>query len=306
MKVTSNLLKVYGPYKATDMLDGTADMALYHALHTQSGRVVLLRVLSVRKRLNDPSVQQAMAQCVDEIGLLARIQHPNLLSVVDYGVDGKYIYMAYPSLSGQHLAELLYGKHTAPPDPDVPLLRLPSLGETARLLSEVGAALQAIHDADQVHGQLEPHSIFIEGDTAYVADAGLLRLQKYIFQLDATSSFSMTRYSAPEVWQADRAIAASDQYALACLAYELVTGLAPFESPTILGLMNAHLNDMPAPPHRVRPDLNLPAELSFVFWQALAKTPEDRFPSVMAFVDAFTQLIRGREGAPSTFFDALS
>lgn len=303
MKVTSNLLKVYGPYKATDMLDGTADMALYHAMHTQSGRTVLLRVLSVRKPLTDASVQQAMAQCVDEIGLLARINHPNLLSVVDYGVDGKYIYMAYPSLSGQHLAEMLYGSQ---PNPDAPLPRLPSLGETARLLNEVGAALQTIHEADQVHGQLEPRSIFIEDQTAYVADAGLLRLQKYIFQLDATSSFSMTRYSAPEVWEADRAIPASDQYALACLAYELVTGVAPFESPTIIGLMQAHLNDMPAPPHRVRPDLNLPAELGFVFWQALAKAAEDRFSSVMAFVDAFTQTVRGREGAPSRFFDALS
>jgi serine/threonine protein kinase len=299
MKVTSNLLKVYGPYKATDMLDGTADMALYHAMHTQSGQTVLLRVLSVRKKLSDPAVQQTMAQCVDEIGLLAQIQHPNLLSIVDYGVDGKYIYIAYPGLSGQHLAEMLYGSQS---NPDVPLSRLPSLGETARLLGEIGAALQAIHNAGQVHGQLEPRSIFIEGRTAYVADAGLLRLQKYIFQLETTSSFSMTRYSAPEVWQADRAIPASDQYALACLAYELVTGVAPFESPTIIGLMNAHLNDMPVPPHRVRPDLNLPAELSFVFWQALAKAAEDRFASVMAFVDAFTQTIRGREGTPSTFF----
>lgn len=299
MKVTSDLLKTYGPYKATYMLDGTADMALYHAMHTQSGRTVLLRVLSVRKGLNDPAVKQAMAQCVDEIGLLARIQHPNLLSVIDYGVDGKYIYIAYPSLSGQHLAAMLYGPNA---NPEAPLTRLPSLGETARLLSEIGAALQTLHDADQVHGQLEPRNIFIEGDTTYLADAGLLRLQKYIFQLETTGSFSMTRYSAPEVWQADRAIPASDQYALACLAYELVTGLAPFESPNILGLMNAHLNDMPAPPSRIRPDLNLPVELGFVFWQALAKAPEDRFPSVMAFVDAFVQTIRSRKGAPSTFF----
>ncbi len=301
MKVTSNLLKRYGPYQATEMLDGTADTALYHAMHTTSGRVVLLRVLSVRGPLTDASVQRSIAQCVEGIELLAQIKHPNLLPVLDYGVDGKYIYMAYANMGGQRLAEILYGTHDVQLAAGAPLARLPSLGETTRLLQEVGAALQTVHNAGHVHGQLEPHSLFIEGHTAFVADVGLLRLQKYIFQLEMTSSFSMTRYTAPEVWQADRAIAASDQYALACLAYELVTGLAPFESPTILGLMNAHLNDIPQPPHQARPDLNLPSELTYVFWQALAKKPEDRFQSVRAFVDAFALTMRGRDEGPKLF-----
>lgn len=301
MKVTSNLLKRYGPYQATEMLDGTADTALYHAIHTGSGRVVLLRVLSVRSQSTDASVQRSIAQCVAEIELLAQLKHPNLLSVLDYGVDGKYIYMAYANVGGHRLAELLYGTHADQQAAQVSVARLPSLGETTRLLREVGAALQAAHDAGQVHGQLEPHSIFIEGHTAFVADVGLLRLQKHIFRLEATSSFSMTRYSAPEIWLADRAIAASDQYALACLAYELVTGLAPFESLTILGLMNAHLNDTPKPPHQVRPNSNLPSELAFVFWQALAKNPDDRFPSVMAFADAFELTVRGRDERPKLF-----
>lgn len=98
MKVTSNLLKRYGPYQATEMLDGTADTALYHAIHTGSGRVVLLRVLSVRSQSTDASVQRSIAQCVAEIELLAQLKHPNLLSVLDYGVDGKYIYMAYANV----------------------------------------------------------------------------------------------------------------------------------------------------------------------------------------------------------------
>jgi serine/threonine protein kinase len=289
----------FGPYRVVGTIEVSPDVSLHRAIDTQSGRAVLLRVLFVRMSPQDPTGQQTIARCLAEIEQLRRIQHPHLLPLIDHGLDGRHIYMAYHDTEGHHLAQALYGMSAALP----PLTRLPSLGETARLLHEVGAALEALHRADQVHGQLEPRVILIENGRTLLMDAGLLRLQKHLFQLDTTGSFSMTRYTAPEVWLADRVTPASDQYALACIAYELVTGRVPFESPAILDLMNDHLNNTPQPPYRLRPDLAIPPELTFVLWQALAKRPEDRFASVMDFVEAFAKVTQGHTSAPTTFFD---
>lgn len=304
MKPISNLLRQYGPYKAVEMLDGSADLALFHAMHTQSGRLVLLRVLAVLKQ-NAVKNHDAMTRCLEDLQQLIKIEHPSLTKMVDYGMDGKYLYIAYEGVHGVRLADKLYGGHT-PTDEIRPIVRLPSLGETAELLRQVGSALQCVHDAGQVHGQIEPYSVFIEGATAFLADVGLLRLQKHVFQMDMTSSFNMTRYSAPEVWASERFTPATDQYALACLAYELVTGSAPFESPKILELMNAHLYNTVRPPHELRPERNLPAELGLIFWQALAKDPSERFPSVLDFVNAFSRIVYGREGSPTGLFATYS
>lgn len=288
MKITSNLMRQYGPYKAVEMLEGSTDMALFHAMHTQTGRAVLLRVLAVRNVPDATTISKVIDQCLHELQQLEQVTHPHLIPMLDHGADGKYLFVAYPELTGYRLAEMLYGTGQHYPIEDRPALRLPSLAATAQLLQQVGAALQTLHDANYTHGQVEPYSVFLSGSTALLTEAGIPWLQRRIFQLNMTSSFSMTRYNAPEVWTMEHVIPASDQYALACLAYELLTGSAPFESLKIIDLMQAHLHQMPQPPHQVRPELSLPEALAPVFQRALAKAASDRFPSVAAFVADLT------------------
>jgi serine/threonine-protein kinase len=293
----------YGPYRVVGMLEASADSALYHALHSRTGRMVMLRVLTIHKDAKNPEkMQQMKHDCLYEIETVRAIQHPHLLPIEDVGESEFHVFYAMPIKQGGTLGLRLYGPGDVYLESDNPLPKLPSLGETGELLRQVGSALQTLHDHRVVHGQIEPRSILTDGTTSFLADAGLLKLYKIIFRLDTTNSFSVTRYTAPEVWDAERPTAASDQYALACITYELITGRAPFESNTILGLMQSHTQEAVIPPNYVRPDLKIPAELSMIFWQALAKPPDQRFSSVKAFVDAFNTTIRGREGTPTDFF----
>lgn len=294
----------YGQYQIVELLDAAPDSALYHAMNTVTGSLVMLRVLSVRRdRHEQRTIDGEMKRCLDELEIVRNIHHPHLLPILDVQSSGPHVFFAMPIKSGGNLSHRMYGRPDFSYEESLAPIRLPSLGETTQLILQLGHALQALHEAGHSHGQVEPGSVYTQGREVFLGNAGLLRLNKIIFRLDTTSSFDMTRYSAPEVWGAERSSPASDQYALACLAYEMVTGRFPFDSQTLLGLMDAHLNGSVPPPHLIRPDLKLPQELSFIFWQALAKPVNERFDHIGMFVDAFALCVRGREGEPTDFFE---
>jgi serine/threonine protein kinase len=178
---------------------------------------------------------------------------------------------------------------------------LPSPGEVVEMLERVADALDGLHSEDMVHGQVEPRNImFDEHGLAYLADIGLTRLLKIIYSLDATNSFNTNKYTAPELWDGQRPLPATDQYSLACIAYELITGRPPFDAPTIFGLMKQHTDDVVLPPHYVRD--GIPADLALPFWQAMAKPPERRYHNIYAFVEEVRQAVADKEGSPTGFF----
>lgn len=293
----------YGPYHCVGQLDATPDTALFHALHSKTGKLVTLRVLSLRRDLkNLEKLGASKKEILDEIEAVQAIEHPNLMPILDIGAEEYVVYYTMPLMRGGTLLSRLERTASYLQQGGQIPIPLPSLGEIAQMTSDIAAALQAVHNAGKVHGQVEPRAIAFDNGVAYLAEVGMMKLQKILFHLDTTNSFSVTRYSAPELWQAERPVYASDQYALACITYELLTGRAPFESDTILGLMRSHLDETVIPPNVLRPDLNLPAELSMVFWQALAKPVDERFPSVSEFAKAFNLLATGRKGEPTGFF----
>jgi serine/threonine protein kinase len=154
---------------------------------------------------------------------------------------------------------------------------------------------------DIVHGQISAGSImFNEKGDAFLSDVGLTRIMKIIYRLEFTSSFNMNKYSAPELWEGERPSPATDQYAVACLVYELLTGKAPFDDTSIYHLMQAHTNDVATPPHYLRKEL--PSDLAMVFWQALAKPVDRRYPSIAALLEALESALEDKLGQPTDFF----
>jgi serine/threonine protein kinase len=288
----------YGPYHCVGLLEASADSALYHALHNKSGRMVTLRVLSLSRDVKHPEkLAQMKADCVAEIETVQQLNHPHLIPIIDHGTEDYVVYFATPYMKNGNLYQRLRRGNTSRlPD------NMPSLGQIAQLTSEVASALQEVHNHGLVHGQVEPRAILIDQGKAYLAEVGLMKLHKIIFHLDKTNSFSVTRYSAPELWEGERPQAASDQYALACITYELITGRAPFEADTLIGLMRSHLDEAVLPPNYVRPELKLPMELSMVFWQALAKPVDRRYASVTEFAEAFREAIGNHVGKDTDFF----
>jgi len=120
--------------------------------------------------------------------------------------------------------------------------------------------------------------------------------------ITATTSASQSirgtpTYMAPEQW-AGHPVPASDQYALAIMAYELLTGRPPFQGP-LMQVMYQHIHNQPHPPSSLNPRLT--PEVDSILLHALAKKPEDRFASVSAFVRAFQQAIQGIGTAAPTW-----
>lgn len=288
----------FGPYLCTRLIGANAHSTVYQALDPKSDELVALRVMELdetKKTQQDVSI----SQCMEELEKLQAIAGHHLVPIRDYGVDTMRagvgtLYIAMPLLNGGSLADRLRAREVS----DNPI---PSLGETAHLIGQMGSALTTLHDAGWIHGQVEPRNIlFDEEGKAYLADAGLTKLFKVVYALQSTGSFTTGEYSSPEQWQGDRLHTATDQYSLACTVYHLVSGRPPFSAPSIYKLMNQHLNDIPEPVHRVR--AGVPGSVTMLLYRAMAKDPAERFPSVAAFCAAFTDAVAAYHGEPNGFF----
>lgn len=263
----------FGPYITLKVIGQGEHSAVYAAMHEETGKMVALRALTITKK----DVDKALEDCHEVLTDLSELQIPNAVKIQDFGNDGPTLYIAMTVLNGGTLLERM---NVRMPDGEAP--RLPSPDDVLHMTERIAIALDALHERDMVHGQIQPHSImFNDKGDAFLVEIGLTRIFKIIYSLEATNSFGMTRYSPPELWTGERPGASTDQYALACIVYQLLTGKVPFDGTSIFSLMQAHTNDVAAPPHYVRKDL--PSDLAMVFWQALAKPVDRRYPSLKAF-----------------------
>jgi serine/threonine-protein kinase len=280
------MAKSCGPYELKKLLGTSSFGAVYRAARHDNGSEVALRICALNGSL--------VARAFEELRLFADFNHPNIVPVLDYGVDEDKLYLAMPLVAGGTLSERL-----------APCLRgekpLPSLGETAALLRQLADALDYIHAQGMAHHLIDPRNIlFDEHGGVYLSDLGVSKLFKVAFSLRSTGSIASHKYSPPEVWLGEPATGASDQYSLAAIIYRMITGRDVFEGSSIAELMTKHLNETLTPPHYERPDC--PAGVVVPLARALAKKPEQRYLTVTAFAEAFSEAIRGAEGDSTGFF----
>jgi serine/threonine protein kinase len=286
--------RMFGPYEVLNLIGMSGQNAVFAAQHETTKHPVALRVMT----MTVTDLSAAIAECTTVMQEMSIIDAPNIVKIEDYGTHDSMLYLAMTVMHGGSLADRMKQRMEPVVVDDS---QLPSAGEVLNMLERVAEALDDIHSRGIVHGQIGPRSImFNENGEAFVSDIGLTRLMKIIFKLEATNSFSMNPYSAPELWNGERPSPATDQYALACLIYELLTGKPPFNNTSIYHLMQAHMNDVAAPPHYVRP--HLPGDLAMVFWQALAKPVNRRYPSMMAFHAGLREALGTKLGEETDFF----
>jgi eukaryotic-like serine/threonine-protein kinase len=289
----------FGPYICIKPIGGGGQSSVFSAMHEATGHMVALRVMSIMA----DDVPQAVERCKDVMNSITLIDAPNLVSVEDFGNENNVLYIAMNVMYGGSLYQRMkqrgfFDSETLDPPPPAP--HRPSAGEVLSITERIATALDHLHSVGVVHGQVSPSNIMFDADgAAYLADVGFTKLMKIIYKLDATNSFNMTHYSAPELWEGERPSAATDQYAFACTVYELLTGQAPFAAPSIFGLMQAHANNVVMPPHYVRK--HLPQALAMVFWKALAKPVDKRYTTVTAFYAALKQAFGDDLGKPTQF-----
>ena len=224
-----------------------------------------------------------------EARAIARLDHPHILPLYDYGEEHKdgmlLTYLVMPYRPEGSLANWLQQRSAAKP---------PLLGDIGYIIEQAASALQYTHDHQIIHQDVKPSNFLIRTNKenpnrpdVLVSDFGVARLST----LTSGSSQSIRGtpgYMAPEQW-AGHPVPASDQYALAVMAYELLTGRSPFKG-NPMQMMYAHVNTPPQAPSSINP--GMPAALDAVILRGLAKRPEDRFPTISAFSSAFQQALQ--------------
>lgn len=210
-------------------------------------------------------------QALDEVRMLICLEHPSILPLLDDGLHETMLYLVTPYIEAGSLRQRL----TAAAGELLPLK------ETMALLRQVGEALQFAHLQQIVHANLKPENILFQIDgKVLLADFLLPSLVRSERTARILSTFAAL-YMAPEQFQGV-ATPLSDQYALACLAYELLAGRPPFEADDFMSLARKHANEQPRPPSELQP--KRAQHIDHVLLKALVKRPEGRYPDVQTFL----------------------
>ena len=258
---------------------------VYLARHLLMGRLCALKVMS-QSLSRDPD---AVSRFNREATNASRISHPNVCAVYDFGLtpDG-LVYLAMEYVEGRALSEVL--------DQEGPL----PVQRAATLVVQCAHGLQVAHDLGIVHRDLKPDNIMVtpakEREVAKLVDFGIAKaVESGPGQRVTKTGFVVgtPEYMAPEQLAGDPLDGRSDQYALALVFYRAITGTLPFEGSTVQETLVKRLTDPPRPLAMARPDGRFPAGLQGVMDRALARDPLDRYPTVTAFSDAVSEIIRG-------------
>jgi serine/threonine-protein kinase len=279
-----------GNYRIESLIGEGGMGKVYLALHPGIGRNAAIKVLAAGEA-SDP---QLASRFVTEARAANAIRHPNIVDIYDCGVLGDgtpYIVMEY--LEGEPLSRVL--------------LRGPvPLDDAVDWACQVAEALAAAHASSVVHRDLKPDNLFLVPDPhrlrrkqIKVLDFGIAKLQhRTLNQAHQTRTGSLLGtplYMSPEQCMGAKEIdARTDIYSLGVILYEMVTGRRPFDGDGVYAIISMHVNDTPARPSTLRPDL--PGDLDELIMQALAKAPADRQPS-MAHVLSSLELARGNTEA---------
>src|SRR3989440_1479239 len=232
--------------------------------------------------------QDAARMFQREAKAIAMLDHPGILPLYDYGdqnVNGVMLtYLVMPYREEGSLANWLQKGG----------FQLLSVEGVEQMLQQAAAALQYAHDHQVVHQDVKPSNFLIRTSREHpkypdllLTDFGIAKLS--MLTSGASQSIRGTpTYMAPEQWEG-RPVPATDQYALAVMVYELLSGRPPFRG-TPMQMMYAHVNTQPQAPSALNPRLS--TVIDSVILRGLAKKPEDRFPSIIAFGFAFRQTLR--------------
>jgi hypothetical protein len=276
-----------GQYRI-DTVAGRGGMGVvYRAWDDRLQRAIALKVIAPNLA-TDPIFRARFEQ---ESLLAAQIEHPNVIPVYEVGEHEGSVFIVMRFVDGIDVGELL--RRSGRLEPRV----------AAAIVVQVAAALDAAHAHGLVHRDVKPGNVLVTGEAGrehvYLTDFGITKRIGQNSGLTATGALVGTLdYIAPEQLLGHPVSARSDVYSLGCLLYELLTGSVPFARDTDTARIVAHVNDEPPPASTLAPAL--PPELDPVLARAMAKDPDERYPSAGDLGGAAAAAAEGRTYAEPT------
>src|SRR3954451_15289887 len=256
----------FGPYRIEGVAGQGGMGVVYRATQLGLDRAVALKVITPAFAHDE----EFRARFQRESKLAASIEHPNVIPVYEAGEHDGTLFLAMRYVDGTDLKSLLNREGRLEPI------------RAARFVNQIANALDAAHAAGLVHRDVKPaNALLASQDHVYLTDFGLTKR--------AASGSAMTKtgqmvgtvdYVAPEQVEGGSVDARTDVYSLACVLYHLLTGHVPFDKPTEMAKLFAHVHEDPPRPSDTVP--GLPGALDDVVWRGMAKDPTKRFLSAGA------------------------
>ena len=275
MSATDPLIgKQLGDYTIIDLLGQGGMARVYRGYDATLERYAAVKVIEPHLVLAADS-QEYRERFLREARAIARLSHPGIVGIFQFGdLDSRY-YMAMAFIDGQDLRHILRDYRARG--------KLLSYALTLQIIRDIATALDYAHSQGVIHRDVKPSNIMVTPEgRAVLTDFGLaLRAHEGTIG----NTFGSVYYIAPEqAVSSAAAVPQSDLYALGVVLYEMLTGRVPFDDVSAMSIALRHISDPPPPPRAVNPDIS--PELEAVINCILSKEPEDRYPTGAALVAA--------------------
>lgn len=265
-----------------DRLLGAGGMgSVYLAEHPRLPRLVALKLL--RPELG--ADQRFVERFLRESTTVARLDHPNILPVLDRGSENGTLWMSMPFIAGTDAEKALQqSPHGMPP------------ARAVHIVGRVAAALDYAHRQHLLHRDVKPANILLapgedgEPERVFLTDFGIARSTAESRLTDAGAVIATFDYASPEQIEGRELDHRSDLYALGCVLFQLLTGAVPYPGASVAVPIHAHLHAPPPSATQLIPAL--PAEFDTVIATAMAKNPHERYDSGRALWQAADRALR--------------
>ncbi len=269
--------KTLGPYQVVEQIGQGGMATVFKAYHPAMDRYVALKILPSHFTQDETFV----ARFNQEARTLARLEHPHILPVYDYGEQDGTTYLVMRYIDAGTLNDLIL-KHGAL-----------DLKQTSHIMGHVARALGYAHSQGIIHRDIKPSNVLIDDQgNAFLTDFGIAKIVAGTAHFTGTGMLIGTpAYMSPEQARGQEIDQRSDIYALGVMLYEMVTGRVPFDAETPLAILMKHVNDPLPLPRQIKP--GLPEILERVILKALVKLPEDRFQTAEKMAETLESAVAG-------------
>ena len=274
--------KTLGRYKLLEDIGQGGMSTVYRARDLDRDVEVAVKVLT-------PYVAQEpkfRARFDREIRLQKDLEHGNVVPVLNYGEEEGVTYIVMPYYAGGTLQDRIDNDGLG-------------LDEIGRFVAEVTGALEYAHGKGIVHRDIKPSNILLDEDGhAMLSDFGFAHVNETSHSLTGSVLIGTPAFMSPEQCRGEDVDPRSDQYSLGAVLYQLTTGRLPYDGDTPMSVVIKHINDPLPRPRYLNP--HLPDVLEAVILKAMAKDPEDRYPSVgemnLAFAAGLEESVDSQTG----------